>query len=439
MPLNFHSDTDGRTLLAWTGPRLLRFHVRTVKRVEMRDDNNPGRYGFSEGEVTSEERHKAREARRKAKRAAKKERVLQTYSFEKVISSASLVRAAMLSKKGVNWKASVQRYMINVMRNTWTLRQKLLKGESVVQGFICFDLMERGKLRHIRSVHFKERVVQRSLCDNALVPVLSRGLTYDNGASIKGKGIHFAMFRCRDHLRQYYRKHGNNRGWILQVDFKGYFDNIEHGPTREMLEKNFTDERLLSLAWGFVDSFGEKSLGIGSQVSQILAVAYCSAVDHYAVEMLGLNLSARYNDDSYFIHESRQYLEYCLAILSKKWEALGIRINWKKTQIIPLRKFTFLKVRFETTDAGKVIMRPCRKSITKQRKKLKAFRKAVDRGEMSIDDVRASYESWRGYNRHMNGYKSIINMDKLYFDLFGLVPSEVRKKRKRRERKCLLM
>ena len=260
MPLNFHSDTDGRTLLAWTGPRLHRFHVRTVKRVEMRDDNNPGRYGFSEGEVTSEERHKAREARRKAKRAAKKERVLQTYSFEKVISSASLVKAAMLSKKGVNWKASVQRYMINVMRNTWTLRQKLLKGESVVQGFICFDLIERGKLRHIRSVHFKERVVQRSLCDNALVPVLSRGLTYDNGASIKGKGIHFAMFRCRDHLRQYYRKHGNNRGWVLQVDFKGYFDNIEHGPTREMLEKNFTDERLLSLAWGFVDSFGENSL-----------------------------------------------------------------------------------------------------------------------------------------------------------------------------------
>ena len=389
--------------------------------------------------MTSEERHKARDARRKAKRAAKKQAVLRDYSFEKVISSASLVKAAMLSKRGVNWKASVQRYHINLLRNTWMLRRKLLKGESVVQGFICFDLMERGKLRHIRSVHFKERVVQRSLCDNALVPVLSRGLIYDNGASIKGKGIHFAMFRCRDHLRQYYRKHGNNQGWVLQVDFKGYFDNIEHGPTWEMLKKHFTDERLLSLTWGFVASFGEKSLGIGSQVSQILAVAYCSAVDHYAVEMLGLNLSARYNDDSYFIHESREYLEYCLAVLSEKWAALGIRINWKKTQIIPLRKFTFLKVRFETTNTGKVIMRPCRKSITKQRRKLKAFRKAVDNGTMTMKDVRASYESWRGYNRHMDGYKSIIRMDKLYFDLFGLVPSEVKKKRKRRERKCLLM
>ena len=387
--------------------------------------------------MTSEERHKAREARRKAKRAAKREAVLQEYSFERVISSASLVKAAMLSKRGVNWKASVQRYHINLLRNTWTLRQKLINGESVVQGFICFDLMERGKLRHIRSVHFKERVVQRSLCDNALVPVLSRGLIYDNGASIKGKGIHFAMFRCRDHLREYYRKHRNNRGWVLQVDFKGYFDNIEHGPTRAMLEKHFDDPRLLKLAWSFVESFGDRSLGIGSQVSQILAVAYCSAVDHYAVEVLGLKLSARYNDDSYFIHESREYLQSCLDILAEKWQALGIRLNWKKTQIIPMRRFTFLKVRFEMTETGKVIMRPCRRSITKQRRKLKAFRRAVDRGEMSIEDVRASYESWRGYNRHMNGYRSIISMDKLYYSLFGLIPSEVKKKRKRRERECL--
>lgn len=389
--------------------------------------------------MTSEERHKVREARRRAKRAAKRAEVLKEYSFEKVISSASLVKAANLSKRGVNWKASVQRYHINLLRNTWNLHNKLLRGESVVQGFICFDLLERGKLRHIRSVHFKERVVQRSLCDNALVPVLSRGLIYDNGASIKGKGIHFAMFRCRDHLREYYRKHGSNRGWVLQVDFKGYFDNIEHGPTRAMLEKHFDDPRLLDLTWGFIKSFGEKSLGIGSQVSQILAVAYCSEIDHYTREVLGLNLSARYNDDSYFIHESREYLEQCLADLTEKWEALGIQINRKKTQIIPLRKFTFLKVRFETTDTGKVIMRPCRKSNTKQRQKLKAFRRAVDAGTMALEDVRASYESWRGYNRHMDGYLSIMRMDRLYFDLFGLVPSEVMKKQKRRERECMGM
>lgn len=84
-------------------------------------------------------------------------------------------------------------------------------------------------------------------------------------------------------------------------------------------------------------------------------------------------------------------------------------------------------------------MRPCRKSNTKQRRKLKDFRRAVDSGAMTLEDVRASYESWRGYNRHMDGYLSIVRMDKLYFDLFGLVPSEVKKKQKRGERQCMVM
>ena len=385
----------------------------------------------SETKTTSEERHAARRERREAARKAKRAEKIRPFDdYEKVISVSSMVRAAISSRKGVRWKASVQRYMWSVLRHSIALKDSLSKGVSPVMGFICFDICERGKLRHIRSVHFRERVVQRSLCDNALVPVLSRSLIYDNGASLAGKGIHFAAFRCREHLRRYYRQHKTNKGYILQVDFSGYFDNIEHGPLKRMITDNFSDRRLRWLSWQFVKSFGEKSVGIGSQVSQIFAVAYPNAVDHYAVEVLGLNLSARYMDDSYFIHESREYLEQCLEILRVKWGQLGIKLNPRKTQVIPLRKFTFLKVRYELTNTGRVIMRPCRQSITRQRRKLKKFRKFVDRGEMTLADVRGSYESWRGYNRQLNGYKSIRNMDRLYYDLFGLKPAKDKRKKK---------
>ena len=37
--------------------------------------------------------------------------------------------------------------------------------------------------------------MQRSVCDNVLVPELSKYLTYDNGASMEGKGIHFARIK----------------------------------------------------------------------------------------------------------------------------------------------------------------------------------------------------------------------------------------------------
>ena len=385
--------------------------------------------------MTSGERHKAREERRKAKRAEKRKRDLAPFdNYENMISSRSLYRAAVVSRHGVGWKASVQRYHINLLRNTWDLHRKLMNEENVIMGFICFDLMERGKLRHIRSVHFKERVVQRSLCDNALIPVLSRGLVYDNGASLKGKGIHFAMFRCKKYLQEYFRKHRTNEGWVLQIDFSGYFDNIQHGPIWEMLDRQFTDQRIIRLTRKFVESFGESSLGIGSQVSQILAITYPTRIDHYVAEVLRLK-GERYMDDSIYFSRSREQLEKALAILRPMYAAIGIKLNPRKTQIIPLKHFTFLKVRYELTPTGKVIMRPCRKSIVQEQRKLKKFKRFLATGEMKIEDVRTSYESWRGGKTHMDGYKSIRSMDKRYTDQFGLIPAAIKKKNRRRN-KC---
>lgn len=383
--------------------------------------------------MTSEERHAARRLRREKERQKKREKAFAAYdNYENVISAKALICAAYQSKKSVAWKASVQRYMANLLRNTWDLRKKLRNGITVVMGFICFVLCERGKLRNIRSVHFKERVVQRSVCDNALAPVLGRSLVYENGASIKGKGIHFHVFLCSRHLHRYYRQNGfSNDGWILQVDFSGYFDNIQHAPLKKLIMDSFHDRRLRWLIWQFVKSFGRKSLGIGSQVSQILAVSYPNKIDHYAREVLGLNLSARYMDDSYYMHHSKAYLEWSLAQMRPMFEELGIRLNTQKTQIIPIKRFTFLKTRFMLTKTGKVILKPCRASFTRNRRKLKTFARMVERGEMTMDQVKNSYASWYGYQGHLDAHRSMREMDKLFYELFHIWP-EHRKKKKRK-------
>lgn len=374
--------------------------------------------------MTSTERKAKRRRNREVIREEKRNNAIGKYDdFERVISANSLIAAAKESRKGVRWKASVQKYMMSLLRNTWDLRKKLKRGISIVQGFISFTISERGKTRNIRSVHFKERCVQRSVCDNALVPVLGRSLVYDNGASLKGKGIHFAIHRCEKHLRTYYRQHRfTNHGWVLMIDFSGYFDNIQHTPILKMLNKAFRDKRIVKLVWSFVKSFGEKSLGIGSQVSQILAVSYPSAIDHYVREVLGINLSGRYMDDSYYMHESREYLEYCLERLKVKFNELGIKINLKKTHIIPIRKFTFLKVRFYLTESGKVVKKPCKRNTVHMRSKLKSFVHLVENGDMTFEDVKCAYQSWRGYLKHVDGHRTSIEMDKLFFSLFGFWP-----------------
>ena len=135
-----------------------------------------------------------------------------------MFSYEHLYRAGRECCKGVGWKCSTQRYLGNFTANIARTHRELMDGTWKTKGFFAFDLMERGKLRHIRSVHIAERVVQRCLCDNALVPLFSAAFVYDNAASLKGKGIDFAMDRLTCHLQRYYRKHGTD-GWALVFDF----------------------------------------------------------------------------------------------------------------------------------------------------------------------------------------------------------------------------
>ena len=82
----------------------------------------------------------------------------------------------------------------------------------------------------------------------------------------KGKGIHFTLRRLEAHLHQYYRRTGSNEGYILLIDFKGYYDHIRHDKVYERLDKKVEDEGVKHLSRQLVEPFdsGEgKSLGIG--------------------------------------------------------------------------------------------------------------------------------------------------------------------------------
>ena len=391
-----------------------------AKQVERRSIRSPvHRTGFI---MTSKERHQARYERRKRKRAAKRQAAIAEYdNYDRLCTCNALFRAARLSGKSIRWKASVQRYFMSFLRNVIELRGKLLAGQDVTMGFIEFDLIERGKRRHIKSVHFKERVAQRSLCDNALVPVLSRSLIYDNGASLEGKGISFARDRLKHHLHQYYRRTGSNEGYVLLMDFSGYFDSILHEPLYEMLDRAFSDKRICQLCRTFIEPFGEKSLGIGSQVSQILAISYRSSIDHYVKEVLRIREYGCYMDDCYLIHESKDYLWHCLSEIERLCDEKGITINRKKTQVVKLSHgFPYMKGRYYLTSTGKVIVKPSKANTARQRRKLKKFRRFLDSGEMPLEAIVCAHNSYRGYIlKDYNSHKTVRSMDKLFHELYG--------------------
>lgn len=268
----------------------------------------------------------------------------------------------------------------------------------------------------------EERVVQRCLCDNCLVPLLSPTFIYDNSASSKGKGYHFAIHRCEKHLRDHFRKHGAE-GYILTFDFSKFFDNIDHGVIYEVVENSITDERLKALVYHFVDAFGPVGLGLGSQISQVFALASANRLDHYVKEVLQVHGYARYMDDGYLISDSKEFLQDCLARIRAMCNVLGIKINEKKTQIVKLSHgFTFLKCRFYLTASGKVVKKIYKKSVTKMRRKLKSLRFKMDGYKLTHADIYAAFQSWRSYAKHFDAWHSIRSMERLFDSLFVFNP-----------------
>lgn len=383
--------------------------------------------------MTSEERREARYKRRRARRDFKRKKVLEKHGdYYQVINRNALSRAAKDAAKGVKHKASVQRFMLRRLTNVAAINKNLIYHNDVRKGFICFVLIERGKLRKIMSVHFSERVVQKSLNQNALIPVLTRSLIHDNGASRKGMGTGFTMKRLVKHLRHHYRKHGRE-GYILLIDFSDYFGSIDHAIAKQIIDKAFDDPGIIWLAHLFIDAYYEfnvkfknlpeeeahRGLGLGSEINQTIAITVPNPLDHFIKEVLRIEGYARYMDDSYLIHESKEYLEYCLVEIRRVCAELKITINEKKTGIVKLSHgFTFLKTKIYLTDTGKILRMPCHKAVVQERRKLKKQKKLVDEGAMTFADVRCSYSSWKGSMKHRNARKTVHSMDKLFDSLF---------------------
>lgn len=368
--------------------------------------------------MTSNERKELRYQRRKAKREKQVQRYSKYDDFEKVFTYENLYKSYKKCRRGVAWKSSTQKYISQAPLLVYQTFKKLHQGKFRSAGFYEFDIRERGKERHIRAVTIQERIVQRCLCDYALVPMLKKSLIYDNSATLENKGYHFAVKRLCKHLSNHYHKYGN-KGYVLIFDFKKFFDSVSHSLCRKIIHKHFKDEKLLKLIEHFIDMFGEKGLGLGSQISQIFALSSANEIDHYIKEVCMFKAYGRYMDDGYIISPNKSALKSFKKEISGLCQTLHITLNSKKTQIVKLSHgFSFLKIKISLTAKGEVTKRMSRESIVRERRKLKKFFVFVKSGKMSVDDAYTSWQSWKSYADNFNSYRSLQTTSKLYNRLF---------------------
>lgn len=382
--------------------------------------------------MSSKERHERRYQRRKAAREKKRAAAAaEVANFERAMSFGNMLKWGFACCKGTAWKSSTQSFRLGIIANTARMRKAVLAGTFKSKGFICFDRVERGKLRHIKSVHITERQVRKTFNQEIAVPLIRPHLIYDNHASLKGRGTDRALNRLNCHLDRHFRKYGNE-GYVLIFDFTDYFNSVAHDEVYRLYNLYIREPQAVRLGEQIMEMNGPVGFGLGCEMSQTSCISIPNRLDHFIKQDLGVKGYDRYMDDGILLERDLEDAQRHKAAIIDKCHQLGIQINERKTKILPVRSFTWLKTRFILTPTGKVVRKMSRKSITTERRKLKKFRAWVGLGHnpkypdkpFTIEKVRASYISWRGHQERGNSYKVLKQMDRYFTDLFGVPPKE---------------
>lgn len=387
------------------------------------------------------QRARRRERREKRRRELSR-RSLETVpkTPESVFSFRNLYRAARVCAKGTLWKSRAMKFDRYRAVNCIRLRESLLSGTYRRQPPVRFTLCERGKIRHIVGPRYKDRVIQRCLCDRFIVPMLSRSLVYSNSASLKGKGTSFARRRFKEDMLSAVRRYGADAR-VFQYDVRNYFGSIPsdraHAVLSEIILRPYSGlpesnpvARILDIA--AIYSCEAEYLTLGNQVNQLAAIAYLNRMDHAFHECLRKGTAGRYMDDGYVFCADKDlprvrgfFLEYL--------ESLGLQPNAKACFSSSLnRELTFLKIRFSCTD-GRLRRRLAQVTLIRYRRHLKSLCSSVDSQKLSSEVIAESIASFNGVlssstARHRRALESKALLPLRTFpDILGQCPQTPRK------------
>lgn len=264
--------------------------------------------------------------------------------YDKIYNLQNLYGAYLKTRRGKRWKSSAVKFEINLIEALLLLKKQLIDKTYTLSQYNVFKVYE-PKERLVMSNGYKDKVVQHSLCDNVLEPII-----------------------------------------------------IDHDILKGMLRKMITCQDTLWLCDLIIDSTDGKGIPIGNQSSQLFALLYLNGLDHYIKDKLGVKFYGRYMDDFFLIHKDKNYLKQCLVEINEFVARLGLELN-EKTHIFPLRNgINFLGFHTYLTETGKVIMKL---RSDKKHKLLRKYKKMYKLCQQGIIDQQAINLSWQSTKGHI--------------------------------------
>ena len=326
--------------------------------------------------------------------------------FDKALSYENLMKAHLQSRKGKGDRKEI--ILFNLKQEEYIMwlydELKSLKYKHV--GYAIFYITE-PKLRRIEKSKYIDRIVHRWYVNSFIKPYFVPQFIETSYACLENKGMHQAcldaqkaMKHCKNIWGEYY---------ILKMDIKKYFENINKNILYDILQRKIKDSKVLWLTREILYSNeGETNLPIGNYTSQMFANIYLNELDQYVKHKLKGKYYFRYMDDAILIRRTKEEvkgdLENIKIFLSEK---LKLELN-KKTQIFKNKQgvnfcgYKINEYRLKIRDKGK----------RKLKKKVKSLKEMIKIGEINSKEAKSYLAGHLGYIKIAN----VKNLkEKLFF------------------------
>lgn len=383
--------------------------------------------------------------------------------YSTVSDANTLDPSSKKARNGTSWKESVQKYWwyrlsrMRIMQDGLYCLEHGLPNPYHPQPGFEFMLNERGRMRPICGQVVDDRVVSHALNDFVLLPAIRPHLIYDNGASLKDRGVDFSRRRLVAHLHKFFHRNGTNVGYIRLKDQSKYYDNIRHDKLREIIHLFVDDvlslklvdvllkESRLDVSYTTDEEFAkcmtvkfdrvayreknyrktgekklEKGMNVGDQFSQTAGIAYPYRVDALAKTVLGSPYYARYMDDSYDIDSSIYELRRRGKIIDAAADSLGMYTNQRKTCIARIDKgFVYLQRKIRLRGDGGVEFKLRPKAVTRIKRRIRKLRPKVESGRVPLSDFVNMVKSWICARRDCLTYPQLVSIEQTVLSIYG--------------------
>jgi RNA-directed DNA polymerase len=244
-------------------------------------------------------------------------------------------------------KQSIEMFNENLSGNLYKIWNRMTSGSYFPPPVrtVFIPKKQGGGLRPLGIPTVSDRIAQGVVKDY-LEPTLEAIFHTSSFGYRPGRSAHDALKQCQNNCIKY--------AWVIDVDIKGFFDNISHEMMMQLLGQHTEEKWVLMYAERWLKAGVDqqdrsiiartKGTPQGGVISPLFANIYLHhAFDKWMNESYPQNPFERYADDIVIHCHSKEEAEFLLAQLKNRMEIYELALHPEKTKIVYCKNYRRLE------------------------------------------------------------------------------------------------